>query len=594
VASDKPVQETTASAPTSVGTAPVRRTPKLVVLGTLIAAVTVLGVAKAILVPIALALYVSFVLTPPQRALQRLGCGRVLSVILTMALALTAVGGFAAALDYQVEGLASQFTDYAVSMHEKLAALRGSQSGSLSLLKTTADRMGSALDDQAKNSKAATPVRVIPTEQTALGRVEEAVEPLVGPLALVTIVLVLVTFMLGQRDDLRDRVIRIVGSGKVTSTTLAMDEAVERISRFLLALSLINVGFGAVVTVGLYVIGVPHALLWGSLAAVLRFVPYAGAMLSMVLPMLLAFARFPGWTQTLETMGLFVGLDAITGYVIEPLLVGNRTGVSSLALLISSFFWTWLWGPIGLVLATPLTVCVVVLGRNVPQLQFLSIALRDEPALDPAARLYQRLLARDGKEAAAMARQFARANGYLSLVDEVLVGALGVAMQDGDEADISPKDFDYVVSAIRSLAGKLSASERAEGPKQSSSSGPLILGVPVHGAADDAVLDLLGGIVKTGRWEALARLGNRAERVTAMVAKKPAVVCITNIPPAGAALTRFFCRRLRKDLPSVKILVLRPTARADDTARAAARLREAGADGVVASIEEAEAYLAQI
>ena len=283
-------------------------------------------------------------------------------------------------------------------------------------------------------------VLVIPSEPTDVERFWEMVEPIFEPLARVGIVLVLTIFMLIQREDLRNRFIRLVGQGRMTLTTQTMDEAGQRISRFLLTQSVINAGFGLIVATALFWIGVPYAILWGVTAALLRFVPYVGSLLAMLLPTALAFVLFDGWSRTLATLGLFLSLDAVTANVIEPLLIGRHTGVSSLALLVSALFWTWLWGPVGLILSTPLTVCLAVLGKHVPRLEFLAVLLGDEPALETDISFYQRLLAGDEDEASEIVEQQLQTTSREQVFDEMLVPTLLLAERDRVREAISESE----------------------------------------------------------------------------------------------------------------------------------------------------------
>lgn len=323
-----------------------------------------LWAAKAVLLPLALGIILAFTLTPLLRMFDRIRLPRFLGVALTMVLALGAVGGVGYVIVDQFADLSTQVTRYTSSMRRKAADLRMGNDAALRKFTRTVERVTEQLDNNAADLRIAQPVRVIPARQTPAQRLQEAVSTIFEPVASAIIVLVLVAFMLGQREDLRDRLLRLSGADNVTRTTRLMDEAANRVSRFLVAQTLINICLGALVAGGLYWIGVPYAALWGGLTAVLRFVPYVGTLLSALLPASLAFAIFPGWVETLQTLTMFFVLDMVTGYFIEPMLIGQRTGVSSFALLVSALFWIWVWGPVGLLLSTPLTVCIAVLGAR--------------------------------------------------------------------------------------------------------------------------------------------------------------------------------------------------------------------------------------
>lgn len=336
--------------------------------GSLLAVVLVtalLWAAKAVLLPLALGIILAFTLTPLVRFCDRLRLPRFLGVALTMLLALGAVGGVGYVIADQFSDLSSQVTRYTSQMREKAADLRMGNDAAFRKFTRTVERVTEQLDGNAADLRNAQPVRVVPPRLTPAEILRDAAATIFEPVASAVIVLVLVAFMLGQREDLRDRLIRLSGTSNVTLTTRFMDEAAERVSRFLVAQTLINICLGALVAGGLYWIGVPYAALWGGLTAVLRFVPYVGTLLAALLPACLAFAIFPGWVETLQTLAMFLVLDMVTGYFVEPVLFGQRTGVSSFALLISALFWIWVWGPVGLLLSTPLTVCIAVLGRHV-------------------------------------------------------------------------------------------------------------------------------------------------------------------------------------------------------------------------------------
>jgi predicted PurR-regulated permease PerM len=290
--------------------------------------------------------------------------------------------------------------------------------------------VGRAAESGEIDVKRAVPVEVQDTKTSPLETLLGFLGPVVGPVGTGGLVVVLTIFILLQREDLRDRAIRLFGSGDLTRATQAMDDAARRVSRYLLMQLIINVAYGVPVAIGLWLIGVPNALLWGLLAAILRFIPYIGPLIGAFFPLVLAIAAGPGWTMFLLTLLLIVGLELFTNNVLEPWLYGSSTGLSPVAILVAALFWTSLWGPVGLLLATPLTVCLVVLGRHVPQLQFLDIVLGSEPAMLPHARIYQRLLAGDTREATEIAEDFVDAEGMESLGDDVLLPVLQHAEED--------------------------------------------------------------------------------------------------------------------------------------------------------------------
>ena len=555
--------------------------------GSLIAIVAITAVlitAKAVLLPLALGLILAFLLTPLVRVFDRMRLPRFLGVILTMSLALGAVGAIGYVTWIQFAELSTQVTQYTSSMRRKVADLRVGNDAALRQLTRTVDKVTEQLDDNLADLRRAQPVRVVPPRLTPAERLQHTMEGVFEPIASAFIVLVLVTFMLGQREDLRDRFIRLIGASNVTITTRLMDEAGQRVSRFIIAQLLVNIVFGAIVTAGLYWIGVPYAALWGGLTAVLRFVPYVGTMLSAFMPALLAFAIFPGWAETLQTLGMFLVLDLIAAYFAEPVVFGHRTGVSSFALLISALFWIWVWGPIGLLLATPLTVCIAVLGRNVRSLRFLAILFADEPALQPHVRFYQRLLARDEDEAHAVVNRKVSETNATEAMDGVLIPALTLALQHRAQTDITEDDYGFILEATADMVQQFKPAESAPDPAVMP-----IVGLATRNPVDHLLLEMLRRAVNSSevRFKPIPANLDSGESIATTVQLQPDLVCIVSLSPTRGSEVRNYCRQLRASLPKTKLLVLRPNVADTDAGRSAARMREAGADCVASNIAEA-------
>lgn len=558
----------------------------LVALASFSLVIVILSRGEPVLVPLALAIVFAFILTPPVKFLERLGLPRAAAVGLTLLVVLGAVGGFGYVLVNQFEELSNQLTGYTASMRRKVTALRDHGNSSLDSMKRTVTKVTQDLDQKSDEEKGAAPVRLVPTEGSSIERLKETIAPLFEPLASALLVLVLVGFVLSKREDLRNRFIRLMGRNRMTLTTRAMDEAAHRVSQFLLSQSLVNAAFGTIVGFGLYWIGVPYAALWGFVAALFRFVPYVGSMMAMVIPTLLAFAKFPGWTQTLETVGLFVGLDGLTAYVLEPLFIGHRTGISSVALLLSTVFWTWLWGAKGLVLATPLTVCLAAIGKHVTTLRFLDVLLGDEPALEPDMAFYQRLLARDEDEAAELAEKFRAEHGVPALMEQLVLPALVRASENASRGEIGTEDGDFVAKAIREILSTLDLVRESDQPPEG------VLCVAARSRLDEALCEVfaLGPDLKQ-----VARLPSStlASEVVAKAGQlQVRIVCIANLPGGGSMQARHLCRRLRAALPRLKIAVLRPRLPAEGSdSGLEAKLREAGADIVAKTLAEIDAYV---
>jgi predicted PurR-regulated permease PerM len=542
--------------------------------------VGILWAAKAILLPLALGIILAFILTPLVRWFDRLRFPRPLGVALTMLLTLSAVGGVGYVVFDQFSDLSAEITKYTSSMRKKVADLRLGDDAALSRLTRTVDRVTEQLDENVDDLRRAAPVRVVPPRVSPGERLQETVHSVFEPLTSAVIVLVLVAFMLGQREDLRDRLIRLIGPESVTLTTRLLDEAAQRVSRFLVAQTLINVGFGVVVTIGLYWIGVPYAALWGGLAAVLKFVPYVGSILSAFIPATLAFATFPGWAQVLETLALFAVLDLICAYFVEPVVLGQRTGVSSFALLVSALFWIWVRGPVGLVLATPLTVCIAVLGRHVRSLRFLSIMFADEPALMPHVRFYQRLLARDEDEASVLVERKLAEVGLVGVIDQVLMPALLLLIQHRAQEEVTAEDATFVLDNMSETIGIIT-------PPAEATAEPRIVGLAARTPADQLAVEMCAAALRPECMEIVPEQLSPERALRAVLEKPPAVVCLTLLTATRGAEVRNYCRKLRAQAPQTKIVVVKPTLVEADSSRAIERLKEAGAHCVVTTTQAA-------
>jgi len=543
-----------------------------------------LWAAKAVLVPLALGVILAFTLSPLVRLFDKLHLPRFVGVTLTMALALGAVGGVGYVIADQFTDLSTQVTKYTWSMRQKAADLRPGSNSTFRQFTRTVDRVTEQLDSNASDQRAAQPVRVVPARDTPIERLRELGTTFFEPLASAVIVLVLVAFLLGQREDLRDRLIRLTGTDNVTVTTRLMDEAAQRVSRFLVAQTLVNICFGALIAGGLYWIGVPYAALWGGLTAVLRFVPYVGTLISALLPASLAFAIFPGWAETLQTLGMFLALDLLTGYIVEPLLLGRRTGVSSFALLVSALYWIWVWGPIGLLLSTPLTVCIAVLGRHVHSLRFLAILFAEEPALPVHVRYYQRLLARDEDEANALASRKIGEMGPVAAMDEMLIPALQLAEQHRAQGEITSDDMAFILEATAETVGQ--ARSRRKGPLSQVAQ---TLVVCTRADPDRVVLEMFATALETNGHAVTTVTADAGieETIAHVLAERPELTCIVAVSASGGSEARALCRRIRAVRPAAKLLVLRPLPEGTDATRSVARMREAGADRVATNLQQA-------
>jgi predicted PurR-regulated permease PerM len=571
-------------------------------IATFVLLVVVFAQGHEILVPLALAVILAFALTPLVHALER-RLGRGLAVVLVVLLSLSAVTAFAYLLDRQIVDLSAQMTRYTESMRRKVAALRLHTPGFVSEISRTADTLARELDEQVEARRNAQPVRLVAGETSLMARLGAALAPMAAPLAKTLVVIVLVIFMLVRREDIRDRIIRVVGRHRVTLTTRTLDDAGERIGSYLLTQTTINTAFGVLVTIGLTIIGTPYAALWGFVAAVLRFIPFVGTLLAMALPALVGFAVFDGWAHALETVGLFLGLDALFAYLIEPLAVGHRIGISSLALVVMAMFWTWLWGAAGLVLSTPLTVCLVAVAKQVPELEFLSVLLGDQPPLEAELSFYQRLLAGDEDEAGDIVEAALAGPRAGDAADDVILPAVVMAAQDRARGLLAEADYATVLRTVRRIFQRSFEAPREPPPgaeplaSAAAFASRRVLGVPAGGATDELALDILRRSLPPTKLEITALgAGSLASEAAAISAEAGAhLVLVTALPPGGLAHARYLCRRLRGADPAVPILVLRPTgASSESFASDAARLMRDGATAVVPTLEEARARVAQL
>ncbi|WP_165779612.1 AI-2E family transporter [Mesorhizobium sanjuanii] len=441
-------------------------------IATVVAAVAALYFGREVFLPIAIALLLTFALAPMVSGLKRVGVPRLPAVIASVLGAFTILALFSFIVATQVSELAQNIPLYQSNILTKVRSLKetGVGGGIVARLSGVIERVGQELDRQeASQPTADEPERVpVPVEIVARERplqvLQNLIGPLISPLASAGLIIVVVIFMLLEREDLRDRFIRLVGYGDLHRTTEALQDAGKRVGRYLLMQLVVNMVYAVPIAFGLWVLGIPNALLWGLLALALRFVPYIGPVIGALLPLFLALAVAPGWSLVLWTAGLFVVMEMITGNVVEPWLYGSRTGLSPLAIIVAAIFWTWLWGPLGLVLSTPLTVCLVVLGRHVPQFEFLDVLFGNEPVLEPHARLYQRLLAGDPDEATDHAEEILEEKYLVEFYDKVAIPALLLGEQDRMRGVMGEEQRRQVAASAQTLVANLddSAQEEAE------------------------------------------------------------------------------------------------------------------------------------
>jgi predicted PurR-regulated permease PerM len=559
---------------------------------------------REVLVPMALAVLLSFALAPPVELLQRWHVPRSVAVIGVVLFAFAGVFSLGGLMISQVNQLASDLPRYQSTLQEKIKSLRGVAAGSGTLERASEvlqnlSREIDRPDNGAPSTSAAPsvvlkpadrpiPVEVRQPDAGALQTLAALISPLIHPLETTGIVVIFIVFILFQRQDLRNRLVRLAGSRDLQRTTAAIDDAAQRLSQLFLTQLTLNAAFGLVIGIGLWIIGVPSSALWGILAMVLRFVPYIGPPISAIFPLVLAAAVGTGWGMVLWTAALFLVVESVVGQAIEPVVAGHRTGLSPVAIIVSATFWTWLWGPIGLILATPLTVCLVVLGRHVDRFKFLDVMLGDQPPLTPPELTYQRMLAGDSDEAAEQAEESLKDGSLLTYYEKVLVEALKLAQIDADRGLLDNDRMIRVRDAVIEIVDDLSthhdkvdltetAVDNAEerGPlghialaekslarndeeiSQNWRSGKPVLCVPALGILDEAFAAIVaqaverqGIAVRTEARDALS-----VSRVFALDTSEVELLCVCYLATVTPAQIRYSVRRLRRKVLDKFILV---------------------------------------
>jgi predicted PurR-regulated permease PerM len=552
-------------------------------------AIAVLYFARQILIPFALALLCAFLLSPAVKRLESWHIPRIAAILLVMIAASGAIAGLGWVVTDQLVQIVNDLPEYRENIDHKMAAIRAP--GSLSKLAKNVQDLGTELTGPpapptqptaavsrklVRGSRAATPqpldangplkVEVVEPQPDALHSLRNFVGPLLGPLETAGIVIVFTLFMLIDREDLRNRLLSLIGQRQLHRTTKALDDAAQRVSRFLLMQFLVNTAFGALVALGLYFIGVQSFILWGVMALFLRFLPYVGVTVAGLLPFILALATTEGWRSPVLVLALFLALELVTGNLVEPLVYGANTGLSSLAILAAVVFWTAIWGPAGLILSTPLTVCLSVLGRYSPHLQFLDVLLGQEPGLSRDALFYQRLLALDHHEALVLAENFLKDNSLITLYDQVILGALAMAEQDRHTGQMDPRREEFVVQSIREIVTELAETD----PARKKGRGVLALpAAPVerkesrvfcftaYDAADEIASSMIAQVAERAGFPALAFpfVDSPVELIEGLAPQPGDMVCISSIPPLALTHARRMAEQIREAFPEIPLVI---------------------------------------
>ena len=538
-----------------------------------------LYLGRELLVPLVLAVLLAFVLAPAVSALQRARLGKTLSVLIAVVLAFMVIGGIGVVVGRQISTLAGSLPSYRGTIQQKVDGLPlgPDLSGQVDdALNTVLGGAKAGIEHAAVNAAAGgsvhTSVAVVPTQATAAGGVDSSalvvvrtvVTPLLGPLATLGVVLIFVIFVLLFREDLRDRLVRLMGRQDLHRTILAMNDAAHRLSRFFLIQVALNTGFGAFVAAGLAVAHLPNPVLWGILAALMRFVPFIGTYIALAPPLLLALAVVPGWSLALIVLVLFVVSELIMGQIIEPLLYGHSTGLSPIAVILAATFWAFLWGPVGLLLATPLTVCLVVIGRHVEALAFLDVMLGDSPPLAPAETFYQRALEGNARELAAQARAAIAKTSLAEYYDRVAMEGLALAQADLARDALAFERLEAIHQHIETLLAQLArdgrhlpAGNAAELPADWRHAGSIVC-IPARGQLDDLAATMAMQVLEGAGFGASCHsnlvLGTRTPEAEGL---GQARLCCLSVLEQGSSpsAVRYLLRRIAKQMPNAAIVV---------------------------------------
>jgi predicted PurR-regulated permease PerM len=547
-----------------------------------VAVIATLYFARVVFIPLALAVLFSLVLTPPVAFLERIKLPRVLAIFLVVVVLVGLMGLIGWRTSQQFVDLTSQLPAYKKTLQEKIHSLKGPSSQSLNKASDTVKELSKEIDavtpgspplaNEARKTPVvpgSSPSRPMAVEVVPPSNPLESVENLLGPLGSAGVVILFTIFILADREGLRNRLIRLASGGRLNIMTQALDEATQRINRYLFLQLLVNSGYGLLIFTALHFIGIPNAALWGVTAAILRFLPYIGAPLAALMPIVLSLAVFPGWGHAFATAGLFLVLELVVANTVEPLLYGGHLGLAPLAILVAAVFWTLIWGFAGLVLSTPLTVCLVVMGRYVPSLSFFNVLLGDEPVLPPHAHYYQRLLAADQDEARQVLEKYLKEKPLEDLYDSVVIPALSLAEQDRHRNGLDEATQTFIYQSTREIIEELAETPVEPPTEEPTESSPQLFSSEIEGAArvdvlcipardeaDDVIGMLLAHLLERNGHRAQGiPIGSTAEMLSQVAELNPEVVCISALPPFAVNHARALYAKLRTQSPNLYVAV---------------------------------------
>lgn len=540
---------------------------RLFVMITAVLVIAALYLAKVVFLPFAFAILFAFLLAPLVSSLERIRFPRTLAVLLVIAGFAALLGSVGWLAGSQLIQMAGDLPKYQANIDRKLASVHDHGNTSFNRAEAEVERLGNRLQqitsggdtsegapEHAAGSSQPVPVREVKSPTPRLYQVGGILDPVIT--AFLTIVFTF--FVLLRREDLRNRLIGLTGRGHVNVTTLAMMDANARISRYFQLQLAVNVTYGSIIVLALYLIGVPHFALFGALASILRFVPYIGAPIAALLPTVLAFAVFQGWRQGLLVIAVFFCLEVVTANYVEPHLYGKHTGLSSLAILVAAAFWTLIWGPVGLVLSVPLTVCLVVIGSHVPNFEFLTVMLGDQRPIPPSAQLFQRLLARDEHEACEVLESYLEDHSLTEVYDDVVIPALTMAEQNRHQQDLTEDAVRFIYHALRELILDMGDKEPETGTEELKLQAPAtrILCIPARDEADEIAGIMLAQLLQAAGLESTAIPVERDSQVGAIAAaEQPDIVFLSGLPPFARAHSRRVYRTVRSRYPNLRIMI---------------------------------------
>lgn len=554
--------------------------------------VGILFLLRDVFIPLALAILLTFLLGPVATRLERRGLGRVTAAVCSVLLAVLAVGAIGYTFTGQLADLAGKLPEYRATIAKKLETIRHVDAGPFSRASETISSLIAETESsrrapvqakvEPKPSVSAQPASAFEFVRTLLGQV-------ISTLGTGAIVFVCVLFFLIDRNDIRDRLISLTGRQRYHTTTQALNDASKRVSSYLLMQLIVNVTYGIPIALGLFLIGVPNAGLWGLLCAILRFIPYLGPILGAAFPLLISFAVFEGWTQPLLTLGLFLVVELVSNNLIEPWLYASSTGLSKTAIVVSAIFWAWLWGSIGLLLATPLTVCLAVMGKYIPQLGFLDVLLGSRSAMAPPDQFYQRLLAFREDEAAKVTKEFLKEHSFVELCDDLMVPALINIKAGWHGGGLDDRNLAFACDTIDELIADFGEGSQ---PTEEAKDGvhPVVF-VPAGDAVDETIAHMVAATLQAEgfRCETLSSKSLAGEIITNLSDQPCAQICISVSPPLAQKRARYLLKRLTTAMPDIPVVTAIWGASEDRVQR----LRTFTSADVVTSVKGALAVIRQ-